>query len=94
MSLDELSHHVAGARVELDAAYRAASTERAVEHLSRCAFHLRAARPADGSAESIQIAWIKAFAPLHARSFAASPHALAPAAEPSPPLHNTVTWPA
>ena len=60
-------YHVERARVELDAAYRAAGPEAAAAHLRLCSLHMKKARalPQAEDTARTELDWIRRFEPLH-----------------------------
>ena len=62
---DERDYHIARARAELDAAYRAERSEVAAAHLKLCALHMRRAQGDPGPARAVEIDRLERCAPLH-----------------------------
>lgn len=58
-------YHVARARAELDAAYRAEQSDVAAVHFRLCALHMRRAQGDRGPASPLELDWLERFAPLH-----------------------------
>ena len=62
------AYHLERARVELDAAYRAAAGEGAAAHLRLCALHMRQARETSPRPPLVkELDWLEGFVPLHER---------------------------
>jgi len=62
---DDKDFHVARARAELDAAYRADRSDVAAAHLKLSALHMRRAQQLAETGREMEIAWIERCAPLH-----------------------------
>lgn len=71
---DDKDFHVARARAELDAAYRAERSEVAAAHLKLSALHMRRAQQLVAS-QDMELTWIERCAPLHRTRAALSPEA-------------------
>jgi hypothetical protein len=61
---DDKEFHVARARAELDAAYRAERSEVAAAHLKLSALHMRRAQQLVVQSD-MELSWIERCAPLH-----------------------------
>lgn len=62
---EDKDFHVARARAELDAAYRADRSEVASAHLKLSALHMRRAQQLAEAGREMELAWIERCAPLH-----------------------------
>ena len=62
---EEKDYHVARARAELDAAYRAASAEAAARHFKLCGIHMRRAEALAEEGREAELVWLERCAPLH-----------------------------
>ena len=65
LTSEDKDFHVARARAELDAAYRAERSDVVTAHLKLSALHMRRAQQLAEAGREMEIAWIERCAPLH-----------------------------
>ena len=65
MSDQEKDYHVVRARAELDAAYRAETSEAAARHFRLCGIHMRRAQGLADPDREAELVWLERCAPLH-----------------------------